>query len=117
MGVDGGNDKDWEANACKIQLIKQKGKVKALDEEVHSMYCPSVLGLLSFLEMSSPLICVLNITCFARKHSVSNNLCMKSQRCEQSCVCCEEPGDPVDVVMKLQRSPDFSRQMNHILLK
>ncbi|KFO85674.1 Glutamine--fructose-6-phosphate aminotransferase [isomerizing] 1, partial [Buceros rhinoceros silvestris] len=35
VGVDGGNDKDWEANACKIQLIKQKGKVKALDEEVH----------------------------------------------------------------------------------
>uniref|UniRef100_A0A8B9QB75 glutamine--fructose-6-phosphate transaminase (isomerizing) n=1 Tax=Apteryx owenii TaxID=8824 RepID=A0A8B9QB75_APTOW len=26
---------NWEANACKIQLIKQKGKVKALDEEVH----------------------------------------------------------------------------------
>jgi len=38
VGIDGGNDKDWEANACKIQLIKQKGKVKALDEEVHSMY-------------------------------------------------------------------------------
>lgn len=36
VGVDGGNDKDWEANACKIQLIKKKGKVKALDEEVHS---------------------------------------------------------------------------------
>ncbi|NXS60227.1 GFPT1 aminotransferase, partial [Brachypteracias leptosomus] len=35
VGVDGGNDKDWEANACKIQIIKQKGKVKALDEEVH----------------------------------------------------------------------------------
>uniref|UniRef100_A0A663M878 glutamine--fructose-6-phosphate transaminase (isomerizing) n=1 Tax=Athene cunicularia TaxID=194338 RepID=A0A663M878_ATHCN len=35
VGFDGGNDKDWEANACKIQLIKQKGKVKALDEEVH----------------------------------------------------------------------------------
>ncbi|XP_064031671.1 glutamine--fructose-6-phosphate aminotransferase [isomerizing] 1 isoform X3 [Pogoniulus pusillus] len=35
VGVDGGNDKDWEANACKIHLIKQKGKVKALDEEVH----------------------------------------------------------------------------------
>ncbi|XP_047708550.1 glutamine--fructose-6-phosphate aminotransferase [isomerizing] 1 isoform X2 [Prionailurus viverrinus] len=35
VGVDGGNDKDWEANACKIQLIKKKGKVKALDEEVH----------------------------------------------------------------------------------
>ncbi|KAH0510839.1 Glutamine--fructose-6-phosphate aminotransferase [isomerizing] 1, partial [Microtus ochrogaster] len=35
VGLDGGNDKDWEANACKIQLIKKKGKVKALDEEVH----------------------------------------------------------------------------------
>ncbi|XP_036190174.1 glutamine--fructose-6-phosphate aminotransferase [isomerizing] 1 isoform X2 [Myotis myotis] len=35
VGVDGGNDKDWEANAGKIQLIKKKGKVKALDEEVH----------------------------------------------------------------------------------
>uniref|UniRef100_A0A5F8HAX5 glutamine--fructose-6-phosphate transaminase (isomerizing) n=1 Tax=Monodelphis domestica TaxID=13616 RepID=A0A5F8HAX5_MONDO len=35
VGVDGGNDKDWEANACKIQLIKKKGKVKALDEEVN----------------------------------------------------------------------------------
>nr|XP_015289059.1 PREDICTED: glutamine--fructose-6-phosphate aminotransferase [isomerizing] 1 isoform X2 [Macaca fascicularis] len=35
VGFDGGNDKDWEANACKIQLIKKKGKVKALDEEVH----------------------------------------------------------------------------------
>uniref|UniRef100_A0A8C8RNX8 glutamine--fructose-6-phosphate transaminase (isomerizing) n=1 Tax=Pelusios castaneus TaxID=367368 RepID=A0A8C8RNX8_9SAUR len=35
VGIDGGNDKDWEANACKIQLIKKKGKVKALDEEVN----------------------------------------------------------------------------------
>uniref|UniRef100_G1MPR9 Glutamine--fructose-6-phosphate aminotransferase [isomerizing] 1 n=1 Tax=Meleagris gallopavo TaxID=9103 RepID=G1MPR9_MELGA len=35
VGIDGGNDKDWEAKACKIQLIKRKGKVKALDEEVH----------------------------------------------------------------------------------
>uniref|UniRef100_A0A9L0S0E9 glutamine--fructose-6-phosphate transaminase (isomerizing) n=1 Tax=Equus caballus TaxID=9796 RepID=A0A9L0S0E9_HORSE len=35
VGFDGGNDKDWEANACKIHLIKKKGKVKALDEEVH----------------------------------------------------------------------------------
>ena len=43
MGIDGGNDKDWEANACKIQLIKKKGKVKALDEEVHS----NVLSLFS----------------------------------------------------------------------
>lgn len=51
MGVDGGNDKDWEANACKIQLIKKKGKVKALDEEVHSNvlslnFVPSPLPLL-----------------------------------------------------------------------
>lgn len=36
VGIDGGNDKDWEANACKIQLIKKKGKVKALNEEVYS---------------------------------------------------------------------------------
>ena len=43
MGIDGGNDKDWEANACKIQLIKKKGKVKALYEEVHS----NVLSLFS----------------------------------------------------------------------
>ncbi|XP_003469084.2 glutamine--fructose-6-phosphate aminotransferase [isomerizing] 1 isoform X2 [Cavia porcellus] len=35
VGIDGGNDKDWEANACKIQLIKKKGKVKALNEEVY----------------------------------------------------------------------------------
>ena len=35
MGADGGNEKDWEVSACKIQLIKKKGKVKALDEEVH----------------------------------------------------------------------------------
>lgn len=43
VGFDGGNDKDWEANACKIQLIKKKGKVKALDEEVQS----NVLSLIS----------------------------------------------------------------------
>ncbi|EMP30526.1 Glucosamine--fructose-6-phosphate aminotransferase [isomerizing] 1, partial [Chelonia mydas] len=35
VGIDGGNDKDWEANAGKIQLIKKKGKVKALDEEIN----------------------------------------------------------------------------------
>ncbi|KAL7981265.1 hypothetical protein Chor_002161 [Crotalus horridus] len=35
VGIDGGNDKDWEANAGKITLIKKKGKVKALDEEVN----------------------------------------------------------------------------------
>lgn len=64
MGLDGGNDKDWEANACKINIIKQTGKVKALDEEVHSMYLPFLLS----LEMSSHLLCVLNITCFTHKH-------------------------------------------------
>lgn len=36
MGIDGGNGKDWETNAKSIQLIKQRGKVKALDEEIHS---------------------------------------------------------------------------------
>lgn len=36
MGIDGGNAKDWELNAKNIQLIKQSGKVKALDEEIHS---------------------------------------------------------------------------------
>uniref|UniRef100_A0A8C4WAW4 glutamine--fructose-6-phosphate transaminase (isomerizing) n=1 Tax=Gopherus evgoodei TaxID=1825980 RepID=A0A8C4WAW4_9SAUR len=35
VGIDGGNDKDWETNAGKIQLIKKKGKVKALDEEIN----------------------------------------------------------------------------------
>lgn len=56
VGFDGGNDKDWEANACKIHLIKKKGKVKALDEEVHSnvlsLICaapPPLLFLLSSL--------------------------------------------------------------------
>lgn len=36
VGIDGGNTKDWESNAKNIQLIKQSGKVKALDEEIHS---------------------------------------------------------------------------------
>lgn len=36
VGIDGGNSKDWEVNARSIQLIKQRGKVKALDEEIHS---------------------------------------------------------------------------------
>lgn len=36
MGIDGGNSKNWESNAKSIHLIKQRGKVKALDEEIHS---------------------------------------------------------------------------------
>ncbi|PWA19702.1 hypothetical protein CCH79_00006866, partial [Gambusia affinis] len=35
VGIDGGNSKDWESNAKTIKLIKQRGKVKALDEEIH----------------------------------------------------------------------------------
>ncbi|XP_073425222.1 glutamine--fructose-6-phosphate aminotransferase [isomerizing] 1 isoform X2 [Dendrobates tinctorius] len=35
VGIDGGNEKNWENNASKIQLIKKKGKVKALDEEIN----------------------------------------------------------------------------------
>ncbi|XP_054628470.1 glutamine--fructose-6-phosphate aminotransferase [isomerizing] 1 [Dunckerocampus dactyliophorus] len=35
VGIDGGNSKEWETNAKTIQLIKQRGKVKALDEEIH----------------------------------------------------------------------------------
>ncbi|XP_012718770.2 glutamine--fructose-6-phosphate aminotransferase [isomerizing] 1 isoform X1 [Fundulus heteroclitus] len=35
VGIDGGNNKDWESNAKTIQLIKQRGKVKALDEEIN----------------------------------------------------------------------------------
>uniref|UniRef100_A0A4W5M6I7 glutamine--fructose-6-phosphate transaminase (isomerizing) n=1 Tax=Hucho hucho TaxID=62062 RepID=A0A4W5M6I7_9TELE len=34
VGIDGGNSKEWEANARTIQLIKQSGKVKALDDEL-----------------------------------------------------------------------------------
>lgn len=36
VGIDGGNSKEWEANARSIQLIKQSGKVKALDDEITS---------------------------------------------------------------------------------
>uniref|UniRef100_A0A8C7Y434 glutamine--fructose-6-phosphate transaminase (isomerizing) n=1 Tax=Oryzias sinensis TaxID=183150 RepID=A0A8C7Y434_9TELE len=35
VGIDGGNNKEWESNAKSIHLIKQRGKVKALDEEIH----------------------------------------------------------------------------------
>ncbi|XP_018409924.1 PREDICTED: glutamine--fructose-6-phosphate aminotransferase [isomerizing] 1 isoform X2 [Nanorana parkeri] len=35
VGIDGGNEKNWENNAKKIQLIRKKGKVKALDEEIN----------------------------------------------------------------------------------
>ncbi|XP_075894993.1 glutamine--fructose-6-phosphate aminotransferase [isomerizing] 1 [Nelusetta ayraudi] len=35
VGIDGGNTKDWETNTKNIQLIKQTGKVKALNEEIH----------------------------------------------------------------------------------
>uniref|UniRef100_A0A673H9L2 Glutamine--fructose-6-phosphate aminotransferase [isomerizing] 1 n=1 Tax=Sinocyclocheilus rhinocerous TaxID=307959 RepID=A0A673H9L2_9TELE len=35
VGIDGGNSKDWETNSKSIHLIKQTGKVKALDEEIH----------------------------------------------------------------------------------
>ncbi|KAG9488895.1 glutamine--fructose-6-phosphate aminotransferase [isomerizing] 1 isoform X2 [Eleutherodactylus coqui] len=35
VGIDGGNEKNWENNANKIELIKKKGKVKALDEEIN----------------------------------------------------------------------------------
>uniref|UniRef100_W5K6K9 glutamine--fructose-6-phosphate transaminase (isomerizing) n=1 Tax=Astyanax mexicanus TaxID=7994 RepID=W5K6K9_ASTMX len=34
VGIDGGNSKDWESNAKAIQLIKQRGKVKVLDDEI-----------------------------------------------------------------------------------
>lgn len=39
VGIDGGNSKEWEANARSIQLIKQSGKVKALDDELTSKTC------------------------------------------------------------------------------
>uniref|UniRef100_A0A671MDX9 Glutamine--fructose-6-phosphate aminotransferase [isomerizing] 1 n=1 Tax=Sinocyclocheilus anshuiensis TaxID=1608454 RepID=A0A671MDX9_9TELE len=35
VGIDGGNAKEWETNSKNIHLIKQTGKVKALDEEIH----------------------------------------------------------------------------------
>ncbi|XP_034397543.1 glutamine--fructose-6-phosphate aminotransferase [isomerizing] 1 [Cyclopterus lumpus] len=34
VGIDAGDGKDWESNAKSIRLIKQRGKVKALDEEI-----------------------------------------------------------------------------------
>ncbi|KAE8618750.1 hypothetical protein XENTR_v10009483 [Xenopus tropicalis] len=36
VGIDGGNEKNWENNN-QIQLIKKKGKVKALDEEINKL--------------------------------------------------------------------------------
>lgn len=38
VGIDGGNVKERESNNKSIQLIKQRGKVKALDEEIHSKW-------------------------------------------------------------------------------
>ncbi|XP_022055575.1 glutamine--fructose-6-phosphate aminotransferase [isomerizing] 1 [Acanthochromis polyacanthus] len=35
VGIDSGNSKDWESNAKTILLIKQRGKVKVLDEEIN----------------------------------------------------------------------------------
>uniref|UniRef100_A0A8C4XDW6 glutamine--fructose-6-phosphate transaminase (isomerizing) n=1 Tax=Erpetoichthys calabaricus TaxID=27687 RepID=A0A8C4XDW6_ERPCA len=35
LGIDSGNSKSWDENGKSIQLIKQRGKVKALDEEIH----------------------------------------------------------------------------------
>ncbi|KAM9810970.1 LOW QUALITY PROTEIN: glutamine--fructose-6-phosphate aminotransferase [isomerizing] 1-like [Neosynchiropus ocellatus] len=35
VGIDGGNSKESELNAKSIHLIKQRGKVKVLDEEIH----------------------------------------------------------------------------------
>ncbi|NP_001080483.1 glutamine-fructose-6-phosphate transaminase 2 L homeolog [Xenopus laevis] len=37
VGIDGGNEKNWEKNSNQIQLIKKKGKVKALDEEINKL--------------------------------------------------------------------------------
>ncbi|XP_056274548.1 glutamine--fructose-6-phosphate aminotransferase [isomerizing] 1 [Pseudoliparis swirei] len=34
VGIDAGDGKDWELNAKSIRIIKQRGKVKALDEEI-----------------------------------------------------------------------------------
>lgn len=43
VGIDGGNGKEWESNAKSIQMIKQRGKVKVLDEEIHSkLSCSSL---------------------------------------------------------------------------
>uniref|UniRef100_A0A4W3HE86 glutamine--fructose-6-phosphate transaminase (isomerizing) n=1 Tax=Callorhinchus milii TaxID=7868 RepID=A0A4W3HE86_CALMI len=35
VGIDGGNEKTWENKLHPIQLIKKRGKVKALEEEIH----------------------------------------------------------------------------------
>uniref|UniRef100_A0A8C4QQF3 glutamine--fructose-6-phosphate transaminase (isomerizing) n=1 Tax=Eptatretus burgeri TaxID=7764 RepID=A0A8C4QQF3_EPTBU len=35
VAVDGGNDKNWEKNFKTIKLIKKRGKVKALEEEIN----------------------------------------------------------------------------------
>ncbi|KAJ3604221.1 hypothetical protein NHX12_028962 [Muraenolepis orangiensis] len=35
VGIDGGNQKDLDSNIRSIQLIKQRGKVQALDEEIN----------------------------------------------------------------------------------
>ncbi|MEE6479136.1 hypothetical protein FKM82_012144 [Ascaphus truei] len=35
VGIDGGNEKNWENNTGQIELIKRKGKVKALDEAIY----------------------------------------------------------------------------------
>ncbi|XP_069774099.1 glutamine--fructose-6-phosphate aminotransferase [isomerizing] 1 isoform X2 [Narcine bancroftii] len=35
VGIDGGNDKNWENNAHQIQLIKKSGKVKVLEDEIN----------------------------------------------------------------------------------
>jgi len=36
VGIDGGNEKQWESKARPIQLIKQQGKVQALADEINS---------------------------------------------------------------------------------
>lgn len=54
VGIDGGNSKDWETNARSIQLIKQRGKVKALDEEIHSKILTEFLKKYFFLEDNGP---------------------------------------------------------------
>uniref|UniRef100_UPI00358FEBCC glutamine--fructose-6-phosphate aminotransferase [isomerizing] 1-like isoform X1 n=2 Tax=Myxine glutinosa TaxID=7769 RepID=UPI00358FEBCC len=35
VAIDGGNDKNWEKNFKSIKLIKKRGKVKALEEEIN----------------------------------------------------------------------------------
>lgn len=46
VGIDGGNEKNWENNSKKIQLVKTKGKVKALDEEINSTWHQNLLIIL-----------------------------------------------------------------------